>query len=132
MRHIEPDVETWRDYKPGSSFSDHEVEKMAIGAWKYHLRKRGEYLPDRLLPDHVHLDHVRILSAALRDYKRLRIDTNMSWIQTAHGPGNGRVERPVEEKVCSSESVLQHANGRHSGLHTVTQLEQTRETCGQS
>ncbi len=30
MRRIEPDVETWRDYKPGSSFTDHEVEKMAF------------------------------------------------------------------------------------------------------
>ncbi len=71
MRHIEPDVETWRDYKQGSCFSDYEVEKMAIGAWRYHLRKRGEYLPDRRLPDQVQVDHVRILSAALRDYKKV-------------------------------------------------------------
>jgi hypothetical protein len=30
MRRIQPDVELWLDYKPGSSHSDHEVEKMAL------------------------------------------------------------------------------------------------------
>jgi hypothetical protein len=81
MRRIEPDVELWHDYKPGSSFSDHEVERMALNAWRYQLRKKAEYLPDRRLPDQVHLDHVKILGAALRDFKKLRIDTNMSWVE---------------------------------------------------
>jgi hypothetical protein len=81
MRRIEPNVELWRDYKPGPSFSDHEVEKMALSAWRYQLRKRAEYLPDRRLPDQVHLDHVKILGAALRDLKNLRIEANMSWIE---------------------------------------------------
>jgi hypothetical protein len=52
-----------------------------LSAWRYQLRKRREYLPDRRLPDQVHLDHVKILGAALRDFKKLRIEANMSWIE---------------------------------------------------
>ncbi len=82
MRRIKPDVELWLDYKPGSSHSDHEVEKMALSAWRYQLRRKSEYLPDRRLPDQIHLDHVKILGAALRDLKNLRLEANMSWIES--------------------------------------------------
>jgi hypothetical protein len=35
MRRIEPEQELWFDYKPGSSHTDFEVEKMALYAWRH-------------------------------------------------------------------------------------------------
>jgi hypothetical protein len=43
---------------------------MALEAWRSHLRHMHDYLPDRIIPNATHLDHVKILNAALTDYKR--------------------------------------------------------------
>jgi hypothetical protein len=71
MRDVDPEPQLWLDYnKPGSCHTDFDLEKMARYAWRHHLRENQEYLPDRRLPDHVHLDHVKILGAALLDFKK--------------------------------------------------------------
>jgi hypothetical protein len=83
MRNIDPEPELWLDYnKPGSTHTDFEVVKMAVFAWRHRLRKNQEYLSDRRLPDQVHLDHVKILAAALRDFKCRRLEKNMGWVRS--------------------------------------------------
>jgi hypothetical protein len=50
--------------------SDEELGIMALEAWRNHLRNMHDYLPDRVIPPATHLDHVKVLNAAITDYKR--------------------------------------------------------------
>jgi hypothetical protein len=55
---------------------------MALEAWRSHLRKKHEYLPDRDIASSVHLDHLKVLSSALTDFKRQRTALNL-WGESA-------------------------------------------------
>jgi hypothetical protein len=62
--------------------SDGKLGVMALEAWRIHLRKMHEYLPDRDIAKSVHLDHLKVLSSALTDFKKQRTALNL-WGESA-------------------------------------------------
>ncbi len=59
--------------KDGLNCSDDELRKQSLIAWRHLLKSRDEYRPDRLLPQETHEAHVKILMAALSDFKNERV-----------------------------------------------------------
>ena len=63
----------------GLNCSDAELVKQSLIAWRTHLKSRGDYRPDRRLPDETHLSHAKILMAALTNFKAERIRNELTF-----------------------------------------------------
>ncbi len=51
-------------------YTDEEMGHLTLEAWRTRLRAMHEYIPDRAWEEHVHLDKVKVLQAALSNFKR--------------------------------------------------------------
>ncbi len=71
-RRVSPTPDHFENYNAARDtyLSDGQLGAMALEAWRSHLRKMHEYLPDRDIPKATHLDHLKVLSSALTDFKR--------------------------------------------------------------
>jgi hypothetical protein len=71
-RRVSPTPDHYKSYSStkDAHLSDEELGIMASEAWRSHLRNMHDYLPDRKIPPATHLDHVKVLNAAITDYKR--------------------------------------------------------------
>jgi hypothetical protein len=65
--------------KPGI-YSDAEYEQQALEAWREHCRqsRAHDYMPDRDYSDDVHSKHLRVLQAAIKDFKIERQNRRLS------------------------------------------------------
>jgi hypothetical protein len=59
------------EYKTPRSdhYTDVEYDTQAIEAWRHYCRRMHDYMPDRDYYGDVHAKHLRILQAAIRDFK---------------------------------------------------------------
>jgi hypothetical protein len=78
-RRVSPTPDLFQHYNAArdAHLSDGQLGVMALEAWRSHLRKKHEYLPDRDIASSVHLDHLKVLSSALTDFKRQRTALNL-------------------------------------------------------
>jgi hypothetical protein len=78
-RRVSPTPDLFQHYNAArdAHLSDGELGVMALEAWRNHLRKKHEYLPDRDIASSVHLDHLKVLSSALTDFKRQQTALNL-------------------------------------------------------
>jgi hypothetical protein len=78
-RTVAPTPDLFKNYNAArdAHLSDGQLTTMALEAWRSHLRDKYEYLPDRALPKEVHLDHIKIISSAITDFKRQRTALNL-------------------------------------------------------
>jgi hypothetical protein len=63
-----PEEEVYRSPRSGH-YTDAEYDNQALEAWRNQCRKSHDYMPDRDYPMEVHGKHLRILQAAIRDFK---------------------------------------------------------------
>jgi hypothetical protein len=83
-RRVSPTPDLFQHYNAArdTHLSDGQLGVMALEAWRSHLRKKHEYLPDRNIASSVHLDHLKVFSSALTDFKRQRTALNL-WGESA-------------------------------------------------
>ncbi len=96
---------------------------MALEAWRSHLRKMHEYLPDRDIAKSVHLDHLKVLSSALTDFKKQRTALNL-WGESAvaykherYGLICQKYHTPAE--VCSPKELLKAIRRTEGHEHII-------------
>jgi hypothetical protein len=90
--------------------SDGQLGVMALKAWRSHLRKMHEYLPDRDIAKSVHLDHLKVLSSALTDFKKQRTALNL-WGESAVAYKHERYgficqKYHIPAEVCSPKELM--------------------------
>jgi hypothetical protein len=141
-----PDLFQYYNAARDAHLSDGQLGVMALEAWRSHLRKMHEYLPDRDIPKSVHLDHLKVLSSALTDFKKQRTALNLwgesavaykqareIWLdlpEVSH-PGRSLLpqgtnaihrtegnEHVILQEVLPAQQVLQHVAQRHPRVHT--------------
>jgi hypothetical protein len=83
---------------------------MSLEAWRSHLRKQHDYLPDRDIPKSVHLDHIKIISSAITDFKRQRTALNL-WGESAVAFKHERYSQICQKyhipaEVCSPKELM--------------------------
>jgi hypothetical protein len=83
-RTVSPTPDHFKNYNVAKDahLSDGQLVAMSLEAWRSHLRKQHDYLPDRDIPKPVHLDHIKIISSAITDFKRQRTALNL-WGESA-------------------------------------------------
>ena len=117
-RRISPTPDHFKDYNAArdAHLSDGQLSAMSLEAWRSHLRKMHEYLPDRDIPKSVHLDHIKILSAAITDYKRQRTTLNL-WGESAVAFKHERyaqmgVKYHIPAEVCTPKELMRSVEQR--------------------
>jgi hypothetical protein len=63
-----PAEEAYKTPRSGH-YTDAEYDEQSLEAWRYQCRKAHDYMPDRDYSAEVHGKHLRILQAAIRDFK---------------------------------------------------------------
>jgi hypothetical protein len=78
-RRVSPTPDLFQHYNAArdTHLSDGQLDVMALEDWRGHLRKKHEYLPDRDIASSIHLNHLKVLSSALTDFKRQRTALNL-------------------------------------------------------
>jgi hypothetical protein len=146
-RRVEPTPDLLENYNAARDtyLSDGQLGAMALEAWRSHLRKMHEYLPDRDIPKATHLDHLKVLSSALTDFKRQRTALNL-WGESAVAYKHERYalfdlpevshpsrsllpegtnairgtegdEHIIQKEVLPAQQVLQHVAQGHPWVH---------------
>jgi hypothetical protein len=62
----------------GLQCSDDDLRRQSLIAWRHHLRSQGRYKPDKALPRETQEAHVKILMAALSNFKKERVDCSLT------------------------------------------------------
>ena len=62
----------------GLKSSDDDLREQSLIAWRYHLRSQGRYRPDKVLPKETREAHVKILMAALSNFKKERVNCSLT------------------------------------------------------
>ena len=62
----------------GLKGSDDDLREQSLIAWRHHLRSQGRYRPDKALPIETSEAHVKILMAALSNFKKERVNCSLS------------------------------------------------------
>ncbi len=83
-RRVSPTPDHFENYNAArdAHLSDGQLVAMSLEAWRSHFRKQHDYLPDRDIPKPVHLDHIKIISSVITDFKRQRTALNL-WGESA-------------------------------------------------
>jgi hypothetical protein len=76
-RHVKPPPLKTLLGENGLHCSDAQLRKQSLIAWRNHLKSQGEYKPDRRLPSETHLKHIKILMAALSNFRHERIRNDL-------------------------------------------------------
>ncbi len=66
-----PAEEAYKTPRSGH-YTDAEYDEQVLEAWRHQCRKAHDYMPDRAYTKEVHGKHLRILQAAIRDFKLQR------------------------------------------------------------
>ena len=111
-RKISPTPDHFENYNAArdAHLSDGQLSAMSLEAWRSHLRKQHDYLPDRDIPKSVHLDHIKIISAAITDYKRQRTALNL-WGESAVAFKHERyaqmcIKYHIPLEVCTPKELM--------------------------
>jgi hypothetical protein len=76
------------EHRPDGCYTDEEIRILSLEAWRTRCRRLHDYIPDRNWDMEVHLDKVKILQAALTNFKRDPDSRQMSGralVEWAHG-----------------------------------------------
>jgi hypothetical protein len=94
-------------------YTDEELQTQSLEAWRTRLRAMYDYIPDRMWENSVHLDRVKILQAALSNFKGERETGNA---KALHGRSlaeypHGRYESlqkqyHVPQEVCPPKELM--------------------------
>jgi hypothetical protein len=100
--------------------SDGQLGVMALEAWRSHLRKMHEYLPDRDIAKSVHLDHLKVLSSALTDFKKQRTALNL-WGESAVAYKHERYalicqKYHIPAEVCSPKELMRSVERKEMNI----------------
>jgi hypothetical protein len=111
-RRVSPTPDLSENYNAARDayLSDGQLGVMALEACRSHLRKMHEYLPDRDIAKSVHLDHLKVLSSALTDFKKQRTALNL-WGESAVAYKHERYALICQKyhilaEVCSPKELM--------------------------
>jgi hypothetical protein len=111
-RRISPTPDHFENYNAAKDahLSDGQLVAMSLEAWRSHLRKQHDYLPDRDIPKPVHLDHIKIISSAITDFKRQRTALNL-WGESAVAFKHERYAQicqkyHIPSEVCTPKELM--------------------------
>jgi hypothetical protein len=117
-RRVSPTPDLFQHYNAArdTHLSDGQLGVMALEAWMSHLRRKHEYLPDQEIASSVHLDHLKVLSSALSDFKRQRTALNL-WGEDAISYRHERYsvicqKYRISAETCSPKELMRSVERR--------------------
>ncbi len=108
-------------------YTDEEMGHLTLEAWRARLRAMHDYIPDRAWAEHVHLDKVKVLKAALSNFKRSVAEQHLHGRDVLNYRHDKyeymRQHYHVPENTCTpKELYAKMADGNQLNLHRCVPL----------